>query len=933
MALYKAIESANNGFKDRLQKLKKYIEDQERKNELSRDKLFNEDHHYFRVPYEKDDKPLAPLGNLIKDLIDPNINLVPNKMSNNNYGGRSIKTYGWIHLDETKTLHVFISQSFSDDEIAVWNSDNTLDSETTISKINDLLANSNNGNGFIKISIRIDPEERQLGAEKSALFKNRILELQTENIIDSKWINVSSPDEVDIVITENICSKLLEIENSENKDDIERFNNEHFPEFKKELIDAYNKLKFINIALNSTEEFWEASKKLLKVIFKNIYKYGPNERQLFEELSYGSKQIVLTGAPGTGKTHSVRNLVESLYAGQNEETIWTENNVFVQFHPSFDYTDFVEGLKPVKLNGKTTFVRMDGVFKQFCRNVVALNDNNPHFFVIDEINRADLSKVFGELMFALEESYRSKPVTTQYSNLPTYRSKSGDENNTAEQINEAKDVFINGFYIPENVIIIGTMNDIDRSVDTFDFALRRRFKWINIEVTNELIESTFKSMNEGKELTDAHKEAIDKIVAINSLIDEEQYGYIFHPSKSYFIGPAYFNSLFAPSNDSFEDIYIRKIEPILKEYVRGKEKIEEDELGFVEKCSDKLGISFNSSAAFEISKINSYPIWNSKLKDNYGLIQCNLITEISTGSKQIVLTGAPGTGKTHSVRNLVESLYAGQNEETIWTENNVFVQFHPSFDYTDFVEGLKPVKLNGKTTFVRMDGVFKQFCRNVVALNDNNPHFFVIDEINRADLSKVFGELMFALEESYRSKPVTTQYSNLPTYRSKSGDENNTAEQINEAKDVFINGFYIPENVIIIGTMNDIDRSVDTFDFALRRRFKWINIEVTNELIESTFKSMNEGKELTDAHKEAIDKIVAINEVINNPDYKTIFSNPKDYFIGPAHFKGLFDGESYENIYNRKIRPLLDEYVRGDEFAFDFIKECENNQKAKTKKG
>ena len=122
---------------------------------------------------------------------------------------------------------------------------------------------------------------------------------------------------------------------------------------------------------------------------------------------------------------------------------------------------------------------MDGSFKDFCRKVDMENSSKNRYFIIDEINRADLSKVFGELMFCLEKNYRGpqNAIPTQYSNLPVYETK---KNKGVEPI--GSDCFEDGFYIPDNIVIIGTMNDIDRSVDSFDYALRRRFKWINVTV-------------------------------------------------------------------------------------------------------------------------------------------------------------------------------------------------------------------------------------------------------------------------------------------------------------------------------------------------------------------------------------------------------------------------------------------------------------------
>ena len=157
---------------------------------------------------------------------------------------------------------------------------------------------------------------------------------------------------------------------------------------------------------------------------KNDIQKEDNNMNLAEQVKKAmkNKQIIFTGAPGTGKTYSVRKVVEEETDG--DKTAYK----FVQFHPSYDYSDFVEGLRPVVLLGQTepTFVRMDGTFKAFCRHVVEENKANDgedekYYFIVDEINRGDLSKIFGELMFGLEESYRGEEnaFDTQYKNLKT----------------------------------------------------------------------------------------------------------------------------------------------------------------------------------------------------------------------------------------------------------------------------------------------------------------------------------------------------------------------------------------------------------------------------------------------------------------------------------------------------------------------------------
>ena len=377
-----------------------------------------------------------------------------------------------------------------------------------------------------------------------------------------------------------------------------------------ELLENY---KFVLYKKDNNEEN-ESEKKKGKDKNQNMSK---KIEEIVDENIPKNKQIIFTGAPGTGKTWAVKSFVEKK---QKEKKAHTDIYIFVQFHSSYDYTDFVEGLRPVPdKNGGNMFVRMDGIFKSFCRkivkeNLVKLSENkdklmtieeyykdmneegrreeiyqklneNPYYFIIDEINRADLSRVFGELMYGLEESYREihNRFDTQYKNLSTYEMK-GDK---AAIIDD--DCFKDGFFVPYNLYIIGTMNDIDRSVESFDFALRRRFVWIDIKANDFMCES-LKSMRDKKEdenlSDDEIKEISDKICQMNKIITEFGYGL----SEAYHIGPAYFKDLVNVSDKEAEselsDIFENRIEPILREYMRGRKSGAQDKL--IKSCRDKL---------------------------------------------------------------------------------------------------------------------------------------------------------------------------------------------------------------------------------------------------------------------------------------------------------------------------------------------------------
>ncbi len=288
------------------------------------------------------------------------------------------------------------------------------------------------------------------------------------------------------------------------------------------------------------------------------------------ELLKASHNLILHGAPGTGKTYLARKIAEEMKA----------ETAFVQFHPSYDYTDFVEGLRPKNKEGSDEigFERKDGIFKEFCQKALKNLQNSEKteeklqkkdfVFIIDEINRGEMSKIFGELFYAIDPGYRGKSgeIKTQYQNL----------------VPEG-DAFYKGFFVPENVYIIGTMNDIDRSVDSMDFAFRRRFAFKEIEANENI--GMLDDLGE-----DIRKEAIDRMNNLNAAIEK-----IEGLSSAYHIGGAYFLKLKECAND-FEKLWKLHLEGLLREYLRGQEDANEK--------LKELKAAYNNDASAESASTN-----------------------------------------------------------------------------------------------------------------------------------------------------------------------------------------------------------------------------------------------------------------------------------------------------------------------------------------
>lgn len=406
----------------------------------------------------------------------------------------------------------------------------------------------------------------------------------------------------------------------------------------------------------------------------------------------------------------------------------------------------------------------------------------------------------------------------------------------------------------------------------------------------------------------------------------------------------------------------------------------------------------------------------------------NEYVDLLKSTKNLILTGAPGTGKTYLARQIAQAMGCSSQEIG-------FVQFHPSYDYTDFVEGLRPVQDesgSGQIGFERKDGVFKEFCARALqnlenqtmidtdinsfdtawncltnevreniadgkltkigiweyslsstgslkysskdtqskytftitkqnvfdawrgikarpsgyfqkymkevadymkkfGLSEYNPNknlsnnkiksfVFIIDEINRGEVAKIFGELFYSVDPGYRvtakdieeiksgQKTITairTQYANLEA------DGNAFDNALNIIDENDYGHFFVPENVYIIGTMNDIDRSVESMDFAFRRRFAWVEVKASHT--EDMLDKLNEFRPgLAEVAK---NRMKRLNKAISETqDFGPAYHIGASYFLKLNQYEGNF-----ERLWDYHIKGILEEYVRGNPNKTDLM--------------
>ena len=234
------------------------------------------------------------------------------------------------------------------------------------------------------------------------------------------------------------------------------------------------------------------------------------------------KNIILQGAPGVGKTFVATRLAYSIMGEKDDNRL-----EFVQFHQNYSYEDFVMGYKPVD-NG---FELKNGIFYKFCQKAIN-NPDESYFFIIDEINRGNMSKIFGELLLLIEAEYRNKSITLAYNGL--------------------------NFSVPKNVFIIGMMNTADRSLSLIDYALRRRFSFVDMEPGFD----TEGFINYQKHLSNNYlNNLVELIKELNKdILEDKTLG------KGFCLGHSYFCNIDECTIDLLKDIVDFDILPMINEY-------------------------------------------------------------------------------------------------------------------------------------------------------------------------------------------------------------------------------------------------------------------------------------------------------------------------------------------------------------------------------
>lgn len=301
-------------------------------------------------------------------------------------------------------------------------------------------------------------------------------------------------------------------------------------------------------------------------------------------------------------------------------------------------------------------------------------------------------------------------------------------------------------------------------------------------------------------------------------------------------------------------------------------KITEEEYDIIREVIDNKNII--SEKLLQHSNIKKYKFSEDADKPFISEEQFLKSVSLLKRKKNIILQGPPGVGKTFIARKLAYEIMQEIKDASI-----EMVQFHQSFSYEDFIQGLRPTQ---KGSFDLKDGIFYTFCQRALA-HPERPFFFIIDEINRGNLSKIFGELMMLIEADKRHE----KYALKLTYAEDEEDR-----------------FFVPENLYIIGTMNTADRSLAIVDYALRRRFAFISLQPDYGENFRTFLSSNGlSNEMIDHISSSVFKV--------NQKIKDDTNLGEGFQIGHSYFCNFNNAEDeniwWQEIIDFEIKPLLEE--------------------------
>jgi 5-methylcytosine-specific restriction protein B len=301
-------------------------------------------------------------------------------------------------------------------------------------------------------------------------------------------------------------------------------------------------------------------------------------------------------------------------------------------------------------------------------------------------------------------------------------------------------------------------------------------------------------------------------------------------------------------------------------------KLTEEEYDIIREIIDNKNII--TEKLLQSSKIKKYKFTDDSDKPFISEVDFLQTVTLLKRKKNIILQGPPGVGKTFIARKLAYEIM-----QEIKDANIEMVQFHQSYSYEDFIQGLRPTQKGG---FDLRDGIFYSFCQRALAHPDR-PFFFIIDEINRGNLSKIFGELMMLIEADKREEKFALKL----TYAEDEEDR-----------------FYVPSNLYIIGTMNTADRSLAIVDYALRRRFAFITLQPDYG---NNFRSFLASKGLSAGMVEHI--CSAVTKV--NSKIKEDINLGEGLQIGHSYFCTFTTNEDENKWWNEilsfELKPLLEE--------------------------